>query len=256
MGGTPSSPAMTLSPSDSDLDDLSRRFTRQTHHVVNTSQREALVHRNRNGIQPSVSGLQNVAMAPDPPQHPLATCAAAGASSGVLEEEDEPVWLPRDLSRETTSSGSAVGDQVRFHVRDDIEEMTSRRHAYNANNGACCRTEAEVAVLTTLNDDRFHHPRHLTRPLPSQVDAARMRRKQETLSNLVADSCQKEKALISRKEMVVEWQTIATVIDRLLFWIFLLGTIVAYIVILIVVPGSKPTYTDDILPIHLLKRNS
>ena len=77
LAGTPSSPPMTLSPSDSDLGDLSKRFTRMSNYNsphCSTSQREALVRRNRNGMGPSVSGLQNNAMTTDP-------------SDGQLEEE-------------------------------------------------------------------------------------------------------------------------------------------------------------------------
>lgn len=76
--------------------------------------------------------------------------------------------------------------------------------------------------------------------------------KQDSLSDLVFQICRKEQALISRREMVVEWQTIATVIDRLLFWVFFMGTIVAYIVILICIPYTKPTHSEDVLPMHTL----
>ncbi|ELT91068.1 hypothetical protein CAPTEDRAFT_159244 [Capitella teleta] len=59
------------------------------------------------------------------------------------------------------------------------------------------------------------------------------------------ESCKKLKALADRKKVIVEWQSIATVIDRILFWIFLLGTVVAYLIILVLVPNSKPEYKED-----------
>ena len=82
------------------------------------------------------------------------------------------------------------------------------------------------------------------------------RRKQETLANMVAQTCRREKALVARREMVVEWQIIATVIDRLLFWMFLLITIAAYLIILVLEPYSKPVRIDNGLPTRLLSTNA
>ena len=45
--------------------------------------------------------------------------------------------------------------------------------------------------------------------------------------------------IYARKMIVAEWQRIAAVIDRVLFWIYLIGTIASYLVILIVVPKSN-----------------
>jgi hypothetical protein len=58
---------------------------------------------------------------------------------------------------------------------------------------------------------------------------------------LAAESCPMAMALADRKRAVVEWQAMAAVVDRLLFWIFLVATIVAYIVMLIVIPIMKPS---------------
>ena len=52
--------------------------------------------------------------------------------------------------------------------------------------------------------------------------------------------CKKLNALRDRKRAIVEWQTIAKVIDRILFWIFLICTLTAYVVILIYFPYTKP----------------
>ena len=51
--------------------------------------------------------------------------------------------------------------------------------------------------------------------------------------------CRKAEALAWRKSVAVEWQTIAAVVDRLLFWLFLLVTLVAYLVILVIIPYMK-----------------
>ncbi|CAD5112096.1 DgyrCDS1336 [Dimorphilus gyrociliatus] len=65
----------------------------------------------------------------------------------------------------------------------------------------------------------------------------------DTIAKLVVAICRKEQALVSRKEMIVEWQTIATVIDRLLFWIFLMATVLSYVIVLLVIPYVSKGYT-------------
>lgn len=45
--------------------------------------------------------------------------------------------------------------------------------------------------------------------------------------------------LYFRKLIVAEWQRIAAVVDRVLFWLYLMGTIASYVVILIVIPKSN-----------------
>ncbi len=64
-------------------------------------------------------------------------------------------------------------------------------------------------------------------------------------SNAEACACAKTQTLLARKKIIVEWQTIATIMDRFLFWLFLMGTVVAYIVILVVVPSEKPIAYDE-----------
>ena len=72
---------------------------------------------------------------------------------------------------------------------------------------------------------------HVTEQEPTQTESRRQ--------SPVSPGCSKQKALHSRKETIVEWQIIATVLDRLLFWIFLLGTIGSFIVIILVAPKTK-----------------
>ena len=43
----------------------------------------------------------------------------------------------------------------------------------------------------------------------------------------------------SEEEMIYEWRQVALVVDRILFWIFLLGTLSSTIMILIVAPITK-----------------
>ncbi|WAR04964.1 ACH10-like protein [Mya arenaria] len=42
-----------------------------------------------------------------------------------------------------------------------------------------------------------------------------------------------------RKLIVVEWQRIAAVVDRVLFWVYCIGTFVAYLLILVIVPNQN-----------------
>lgn len=51
--------------------------------------------------------------------------------------------------------------------------------------------------------------------------------------------CAVYQALLSRKIVVAEWQRIACVIDRFLFWFYFISTIVAYVVILVIIPGQR-----------------
>ncbi len=84
----------------------------------------------------------------------------------------------------------------------------------------------------------------------------KQRQKQESLEMAVIETCRKEQALALRKEVVVEWQTIATVVDRLLFWLFFFATVIAYLVILVFVPWTKPEFPNDLPAIHAFIKTS
>ncbi|GAB1603731.1 neuronal acetylcholine receptor subunit alpha-10-like [Argonauta hians] len=57
--------------------------------------------------------------------------------------------------------------------------------------------------------------------------------------------CAVYQALLSRKIVVAEWQRIACVIDRFLFWIYFISTIVAYLVILVIIPGQRQDAREE-----------
>ena len=218
------SPPINLSPSDSDLDDMSKRFSRiesgkaGPEGALGRRHRQALIQRHRNGVNAAANSVHNSVMADrDNP-------------------EPEPVWLRRDTLTE---------HQVQFNVIDDLEN----KPVYPSDDE---KVDDELVILPgEMYSRRCKDLRN-----SEQIERVRRERKQDTVANFVVETCQKEQALTTRKEMIVEWQTIATIIDRLLFWIFFIGTVVAYIVILICVPNSKPSYTDEIIPLHLLKRVS
>lgn len=68
---------------------------------------------------------------------------------------------------------------------------------------------------------------------------------EEVEVNLNAIQCKTRNELLKRKFIVAEWQRIATVIDRVLFWFYFLGTLTSYLVILIFVPNSKYSEWSD-----------
>ncbi|XP_048780699.1 neuronal acetylcholine receptor subunit alpha-10-like isoform X2 [Ostrea edulis] len=59
----------------------------------------------------------------------------------------------------------------------------------------------------------------------------------ETGKSRAPEVCRTRSSLFQRKLIVAEWQQIASVIDRVLFWFYFLSTVVSYILILVVVPN-------------------
>lgn len=60
--------------------------------------------------------------------------------------------------------------------------------------------------------------------------------------------CNKAVAMAARKRAIAEWQVMAAIVDRLLFWIFLLATVFTYLVILVGVPLLK-SETGEFVPL-------
>ena len=129
----------------------------------------------------------------------------------------------RDVTAATTAAAAAAA----VHSSSDVIDNRSPARARGVPASKSKRRRSDVTTdttrrrrsdITTTNDnDRTYIPR-------------------------LEIECPKKAALVERRQMVVEWQTIAAVVDRLLFWIFLLGTLVAYVVILYITPRTKPVY--------------
>ena len=47
--------------------------------------------------------------------------------------------------------------------------------------------------------------------------------------------------------MIAEWQQIATVVDRLMFVLYVVTVVTAYVIILVIVPANQPPVTSDAL---------
>ena len=85
--------------------------------------------------------------------------------------------------------------------------------------------------------DRDRRPRKLGNARKSH--SGKPKRAQRVLSRNANNANNSRNDLYMRKLIVAEWQRIAAVIDRLLFWIYVLGTIVSYIIILFVIPKQN-----------------
>ncbi|KAL3836119.1 hypothetical protein ACJMK2_021570 [Sinanodonta woodiana] len=93
---------------------------------------------------------------------------------------------------------------------------------------------------TKVAENRIH---------PTDIDLSINSRSQNKAISKIVDAMSKdddnsEQEMYYRKMVVAEWQRIAAVIDRVLFWIYFLGTIASYVVILIIIPGKNYTEWD------------
>ena len=165
-----------------------------------------------------------------------------GDRQHVISEEygdgEEPVWRKRDtlIKEEREAIAKKRRDRCQECTIEHTNQSTSKsRVNKNTINSAKVNKRSTLPIINA--DDGLDAFDDL---LAKQDNSAQ---------------CNKHVKLVARREIVVEWQTMAMVIDRLLFWIFLLATVVAYIVILFIIPYSKPTYPDDLLPIRILKRS-
>ena len=97
--------------------------------------------------------------------------------------------------------------------------------------------ESENACSTqVLSKDTFKPKNQKRRKLGAKRTTDRQNNKKGDSSAKEIDAASD---IYARKLIVAEWQRIAAVIDRVLFWIYLIGTIASYVVILIVIPKSN-----------------
>ena len=259
-------PPGKISRSDSDVEELSKRFT-NLQPVVSTSGANNSddplddedcaqngFHSNREDwLAPSertnrkeslIAAMASPVMAPLPSSPPEDE-----------EEEEEAVWLRREeinqepLLKKPKSSSSPSSSQsnnsrrkVQQHYRNQSfdEIVPADDHADDVTNAPSLPNMPRRGIL-----------KH-----GGRKNKSRAKTKGDQFARNVAKSCRRERSLALRKEIIVEWQTIATVIDRLLFWIFLLATIIAYLVILVFVPMTKPDFSKDMPTIHAFVRSS
>lgn len=166
-----------------------------------------------------------------------------------------PSFAPYD-GGESSRSTLAVPNEIFFH---DVSTRLTRPHRDNGNNAGKISDDAisvhnsmaeENEVVEEDEEDEEEEEiwvrresQKIKKPAPVQEEVPLRRMSHGHLPGDV--SCKKLVAMADRKKVIVEWQSIATVIDRILFWIFLIGTVAAYIFVLILVPNSKPKYNSD-----------
>lgn len=145
------------------------------------------------------------------------------AESPDEAEETEVVWLRReDIIKEDEEKKKNAVATTSFTVTS--EKQTDKNTKKKLKSSKCLANKIETVSHISGNvGDGFGRP----------------------------NACKTLNELHHRKIVVAEWQRIASVIDRILFWIYFLGTLTAYLVILIVVPGKNYAKWDStIRPEH------
>ncbi|KAK3602471.1 hypothetical protein CHS0354_040537 [Potamilus streckersoni] len=138
------------------------------------------------------------------------------------EEEQEVVWLRReDFEPEHVQRA----DQL--YPTDTVRHGASNRGSKRDRN-----THTKVPENRIYPRDNSINNISQNKAISKIVDA--MSKEDEN----------SEQEMYYRKMVVAEWQRIAAVIDRVLFWIYFLGTIASYVVILIIIPGKNYSEWD------------
>ena len=269
---------------DSDVEELSRRFTNLTPSTNNSEPAEpppldyeAVTDCTQNGFHSTAgvasnSGIDGVGDRPNRKESliaamasPILTSVPSASPEEEEEEEEEVVWLRREevnqeplLKKSKSSLSSSSSSTFHSNKQKHNKQFKPIQQHY--------KNHSFDEILPA--DDHHHITEVASSPGLSKMPRrgilkrgggnrrGRSKAKCDQFARIVAKSCRREQSLALRKEIVVEWQTIATVIDRLLFWIFLLATVVAYLVILIFVPMTKPDFPNDMPAIHAFVRNT
>ena len=125
--------------------------------------------------------------------------------AAAADDEEEPVWIARSPCTSTSNGGS----------------WRHRRYAADIN-----PTGHQPASEVLLPDDN---------------GVRRRKERKTTKKSDVTSGCHRAHALFVWKRAIVEWRAMSAVIDRLLFIVFLVATILIYVVILVVLPMMKAT---------------
>ncbi len=251
------------SQSESDLGELSNRFSEieqnanqaRHRHGTSTTEDHKMMPRS-SPYRIRYNGLSHSSTTGDLGERSTAPLnSGIDSATGTDIEEDEPVWVRRDMSNErpllgrSTSCAERPSRTNRVNFSDSCQsddELKSDYEKKPLTRGKTLPLSRGRSIMKKLNSIRKKNK-------PPYSNA---QRKQDTITRLIIQSCRKEKALFTRRQMVVEWQTIASVIDRLLFWIFLTATGVCYFVILFLIPYTMPTFPDDLNASNIIRRNS
>ena len=142
-----------------------------------------------------------------------ATAAPLTTSETEKEQENEVIWIRRDDVYPEKNHPRTM--------KFEMEEHSGRNEQAQASGSRPLR-------------QKEHRPR--PRPkFKSQTASNKC-----ILSNEIKPKEGDTKSEIYyRKLIVAEWQRVAAVVDRVLFWLYFIGTIASYMIILIIIPGDN-----------------
>lgn len=136
------------------------------------------------------------------------------------EPEPEVVWLKRDDFREPPKPFS-----------NTFEMENNSNHTDNKQTPASRREP--------------RHPRHESRTRPQRLKPnTSVSKPCHFKANITPKEGDTKSETYYRKLIVAEWQRVAAVVDRVLFWVYFIGTIVSYLVILIIIPRENYALWD------------
>lgn len=152
-------------------------------------------------------------------------------------EEQEVIWLRREDFKEDTPECSRNTWTDMHELRGESGKNNNNHAAKGARKKTSGKAAATAAAPLTAEDTKS-----------TQTDGS--------ATTFLAE-CRNQNELFARKLIVAEWQRIAAVTDRILFWFYFLSTLTSYIVILIVVPNSNYSrWNEEILPMHTVGQAS
>ena len=152
------------------------------------------------------------------------------ANAEEEEEEDDEEADESDTSRSLLANSAgphpSTTNHEQLHASDDTD-LGSRRLA-GANP---CPARAPNKCR---NNPRNHHHHSRCQEGPEELSTK-------------LDPHPISSDLQSARTMIAEWQQIATVVDRLMFVLYVVTVVTAYVIILVIVPANQPPVTSDAL---------
>ncbi|XP_078331494.1 neuronal acetylcholine receptor subunit alpha-10-like isoform X2 [Crassostrea virginica] len=142
----------------------------------------------------------------------------------LLYQELETLSLENQFIRNRRKA-SKTEENLPTGLKDEIEEEYEPLQKEGNAEGKSKERDCEI-VHPEEPGDNNNTTKNKNRKL--KTDAQRSR---------TPEVCRTRSALYQRKLIVAEWQQIASVVDRVLFWFYFISTVASYILILVVVPN-------------------
>jgi len=146
-------------------------------------------------------------------------------SSSKLLADGEEMRLEDEADGEE-QLGTAADDD------DDATVWIERSPCSSTSNDSTCRRQQ-------YTKDVHPSPPHAPDVLLPDDNSVMRRRRRLSGKRKTVPGCHRAHALFAWKRAIVEWRVMSTVIDRLLFIIFLVITVLLYVIIFVVVPMTN-----------------